>query len=452
MSNASSPPQGNWWANATNDWCKANKHPHPACGRPLQARLLRGSPWVDSAPPGRCPCHLAGRSFRASCPPLTRRKLRFAIQASLSFRRRSIGRGNAPRPSNCEKNSHWEHALSPMPVVAVKNKPPHKERLVQNFLMPSLGADMEAGTLVAWKKQPGETVHRGETIAEVDTDKGVIDVEVFHDGVIDSLLVGPGTRVPVGMPLATIRDSDEAAGAPAELPPPPQSAPVIVGDDRQARMRRAIAAAMSRSKREIPHFYVATTIDVTAVAAHVADSNAALPPEERLLLGAAFLKAAALAVREVPEVNAVWRNDAVESVLDVNVGLAVSLRGGGLVILTLRDVADQSLATLSQQIRDRTARARTGRLKASELADSTLTVTSLGDRGVDAVWGVIYPPQVAIVGFGSVTERPLAVNGRCVVRQAVTATLAADHRALDGHRAGLYLRAVADVFRDPEAL
>ena len=323
---------------------------------------------------------------------------------------------------------------------------------MQNFLMPSLGADMEAGTLVAWKKQPGETVHRGETIAEVDTDKGVIDVEVFHDGVIDSLLVGPGTRVPVGMPLATIRDSDEAAGAPAELPPPPQSAPVIVGDDRQARMRRAIAAAMSRSKREIPHFYVATTIDVTAVAAHVADSNAALPPEERLLLGAAFLKAAALAVREVPEVNAVWRNDAVESVLDVNVGLAVSLRGGGLVILTLRDVADQSLATLSQQIRDRTARARTGRLKASELADSTLTVTSLGDRGVDAVWGVIYPPQVAIVGFGSVTERPLAVNGRCVVRQAVTATLAADHRALDGHRAGLYLRAVADVFRDPEAL
>jgi len=315
---------------------------------------------------------------------------------------------------------------------------------MQNFLMPSLGADMEAGTLVAWKKQPGETIHRGETIAEVDTDKGVIDVEVFHDGVIDSLLVGPGTRVPVGTPLATLRDSGEALAAPAESPAPPRSAPAAAGDDRQARMRRAIAAAMSRSKREIPHFYLAHTIDVTVLAEQVAARNNTLPPDERLLLGAAFVKAAALAVREVPEVNAVWRNDAAAPQPTVNVGLAVSLRGGGLVILTLRDVACQSLVTLSQQIRDLTARARSGRLKASELADSTLAVTSLGDRGVDAVWGVIYPPQVAIVGFGSVTQRPLAVDGVCVARQAVTVTLAADHRALDGHRAGLYLRAIAE--------
>ena len=323
---------------------------------------------------------------------------------------------------------------------------------MQNFLMPSLGADMEAGTLVAWKKQPGEPIHRGETLAEVDTDKGVIDVEVFHDGTIDSLLVGPGTRVAVGTPLATIRDADDAAGAPAQLPSPPQSAPVIVGDDRPARMRRAIAAAMSRSKREIPHFYVATTIDVTAVATHVADRNAALPPEQRLLLGAAFVKAAALVVREVPEVNAVWRNNAVDPIPDVNVGLAVSLRGGGLVVLTLQDVISHSLVRLSQQIRDLTARARTGRLKASELAGSTLTVTSLGDRGVEAVWGVIYPPQVALVGFGSVSQRPLVVDEMCVARSAVTATLAADHRALDGHRAGLYLQAIADALQQPESL
>ena len=323
---------------------------------------------------------------------------------------------------------------------------------MQNFLMPSLGADMEAGTLVAWKKHPGEPVHRGETLAEVDTDKGVIDVEVFHDGVIDSLLVGPGTRVPVGTPLATIRDADDAAGAPAQSLFPPQSAPVIVGDDRPARMRRAIAAAMSRSKREIPHFYVATTIDVTALAEQVAARNNTLPPEQRLLPGAAFVKAAALAVREVPEVNAVWRNNAVDLIPDVNVGLAVSLRGGGLVVLTLRDVISHSLVRFSQQIRDLTARARTGRLKASELAGSTLTVTSLGDRGVEAVWGVIYPPQVALVGFGSVSQRPLVVDGMCVARLAVTATLAADHRALDGHRAGLYLRAVADALQQPESL
>jgi len=330
---------------------------------------------------------------------------------------------------------------------------------MKNFLMPTLGADMEAGTLVAWRKQPGEPIHRGETIAEVDTDKGVIDVEVFQDGVVDRLLVGPGTKVPVGTPLATIREHGELAAAepPAavgaagvQTAAAPVGEPATAQADRQARMRRAIAAAMSRSKREIPHFYLATTVDAAAAVTFVAGQNDTLPPAERLLLGAVFVKSAARAVQQVPEINGCWQDDAVELLPTVNIGLAVSLRGGGLVILTLRDVAGQSLVTLSQQIRDLTARARSGRLKASELADSTLTVTSLGDRGVEAVWGVIYPPQVAIVGFGSVTQRPLAVDGRCVVQQAVTATLAADHRALDGHRAGLYLQAVAEFLQQPE--
>ena len=334
---------------------------------------------------------------------------------------------------------------------------------MKNFLMPTLGADMEAGTLVAWRKQPGERVHRGETLAEVDTDKGVIDVEVFHDGVIDSLLVGPGEKVPVGTPLATIREHGELAAteppaaaeaASVQTPNAPIGEPITAQAqaDRQARMRRAIAAAISRSKREIPHFYLATTVDAAAAVAFVTGQNDTLPPAERLLLGAVFVKAAARAVQQVPEVNGYWRNDAVELLPTVNIGLAVSLRGGGLVILTVRDPADQTLKALSQQIRDLTQRARTGRLKASELADATLTVTSLGDRGVDAVWGVIYPPQLAIVGFGTVAKRPLVVADRVEARPAVTATLAADHRALDGHRAGLYLTAIAEQLQQPEAL
>jgi len=337
---------------------------------------------------------------------------------------------------------------------------------MKHFLMPTLGADMEAGTLVAWRKQPGERVHRGETLAEVDTDKGVIDVEVFHDGVIDSLLVGPGAKVPVGTPLATIREAGEQAvekqpaeaagvqakGVRAATELPAAAEPAAGQPDRQARMRRAIAAAMSRSKREIPHFYLATTIDAAAAVAFVAAQNDTLPADERLLLGAVFVKAAACAVREVPEINGYWRDDAVELLPTVNVGLAVSLRGGGLVILTLRDPASWTLAALSQQIRELTQRARTGRLKASELADATLTVTSLGDRGVDSVWGVIYPPQLAIVGFGTVARRPLVVADRVEARSAVTVTLAADHRALDGHRAGLYLTAIAEQLQQPETL
>ena len=112
---------------------------------------------------------------------------------------------------------------------------------MQTFLMPTLGADMQAGTLVAWKKQPGDTLTRGDTIAEVDTEKGVIDVEVFHDGILDAILVAPGSRVPVGTALATIRTAGEAVTAPAAavVAPPVAPAPPETGEVRPAEIGRA---------------------------------------------------------------------------------------------------------------------------------------------------------------------------------------------------------------------
>ena len=165
-----------------------------------------------------------------------------------------------------------------------------------------------------------------------------------------------------------------------------------------------------------------------------------------------LLKAAALAIREVPELNAVWEGDRVVVKPHVHVGVAISLRQGGLVILALHDTASRSLDDLMEGLRDLTSRARAGRMKSSELSDSTLTVTSLGDRGVDAVWGVIYPPQVAIVGFGRIAERPWVADGGLFVHRVVTATLAADHRVSDGHRGGLYLDAIDRLLQEPEAL
>jgi pyruvate dehydrogenase E2 component (dihydrolipoamide acetyltransferase) len=412
---------------------------------------------------------------------------------------------------------------------------------MQTFLMPTLGADMEAGTLVAWRKQPGDALRRGDTIAEVDTEKGVIDVEVFHDGILDAILVAPGSRVPVGTALATIRAAGEAAVSPAAVAapvvpptppetgevrpaaavpaaapvyapaidlfgrlrispsarrlarelgvdpqlvtgtghegavtradieraaagqpaapqavalaaPPPATAAAPPSADRLDRMRRTIAAAMSRSKREIPHYYLSTTIDLHWALAWLDRENERRPPEQRLLAGVVLLKAAALALREVPELNAVWEGDRVVVRPDVHVGVAISLRQGGLVILALHDTASRSLDDLMDGLRDLTARARAGRMKSSELSDSTITVTSLGDRGVDAVWGVIYPPQVAIVGFGKIVERPWAADGGLFARRVVTATLAADHRVSDGHRGGLYLDAVDRLLQEPEKL
>jgi len=382
--------------------------------------------------------------------------------------------------------------------------------------MPKLGADMAAGKLVAWRKKPGDAVKRGDIVAEVETDKGVIEVEIFTDGVIERLLVEPGAEVPVGTPLATIREEGIAEKPTPRIPPPaPRTPPVPAAQllpptppapagagrpraspaarelartlgidlatvhgtgpggavtredvdragafgaapapavDRATRMRQAIAAAMSRSKREIPHYYLATTIDLHAALTWLAERNAARPVTERLLPGVLFLKAVALALREVPELNALWVGDRAVPSASVHLGVAISLRGGGLVAPAIHDADRKGLDELMRDLGDLVARARAGTLRSSELSDPTITVTSLGDQGAEAVFGVIYPPQVAIVGFGKVVERPRVTGGQVVVRPVVTTTLSADHRASDGHRGGLFLAAVDRLLQEPGKL
>jgi len=320
--------------------------------------------------------------------------------------------------------------------------------------MPALGADMTAGRLVTWYKQPGDAVQRGDIIAEVDTDKGAIDVEVFVSGVVERILVQPGQKVPVGTPLAVIRETGEvpAAAPPAAPAPAPAPSPAPAEDERRARMRQAIAAAVARSKREIPHFYLSVTIDLHAALAWLGERNADRPVADRLLPSALFVRAVALALREVPELNGRWGGERAVRSEAIHVGVATFLRDGGLVAPALHNTDRQNLDELMRNLRDLVNRARAGELRSSELSDPTITVTSLGERGVDAVFGVIYPPQVAIVGFGTVAERPWVVNGHVVPRPLVTATLAADHRVTDGHRGGLFLASVDALLQDPTRL
>ncbi len=367
------------------------------------------------------------------------------------------------------------------------------------FRMPSLGSDMDAGTLVKWRCAPGDRIVRGTIVAEVETDKGIIEVEAYEPGVVERLLVQPGARVPVGVALAELRDAPEGAIAPPRVTQPaPATAPTSTVAPRIAmsplarrrareagidpstvrgtgphgavtvrdlealaavatpstRMRRAIAATMSRAKREIPHYYLATSVDLTAALRWIGDRNSTRAPALRILPGLLFVRAAARAVAKVPEINGRWSAEQDEAAVsrEVNVGVAVSLRGGGLVAPAIRDTASIALDDLVVSFRDAIQRARAGTLRSTEMSDGTLTVTSLGDRGVETVFPIIIPPQLAILGFGKIVERPWAVDGMLAVRSIVHVTLGGDHRATDGHRGALYLDEVARLLGSPEEL
>jgi pyruvate dehydrogenase E2 component (dihydrolipoamide acetyltransferase) len=400
-----------------------------------------------------------------------------------------------------------------------------------DFRMPSLGADMEAGTLVQWLVKPGDTVKRGDVIAVVETQKGAIEIEVFEAGRVDEILVGLDSKVPVGTPLARIRTEREAgvmaavppgaapiapiavvvapalaaaegaeaspralpaAAAAAGAPPvrvspaarrlaqlrgvdiatisgsgpggaivladiegrvaaPPGARKPVLGIDLNA-MRTAIAAAMARSKREIPHYYLEHQVDITACEQWLTKSNTALPPESRLLMGALTLKAVALAARRFSAFNGFYQDGKYEPSSAVHVGVAIAVRGGGLAAPALHDVDGLPLPELMTRLRDLVQRMRAGRIRSSEIADATITASSLGERGVEALYGIIYPPQVALVGFGKVVQRPWIVDGAIGPRSVVTITLAGDHRVSDGHAGALFLAEIGGLLQQPNKL
>jgi len=412
---------------------------------------------------------------------------------------------------------------------------------MSDFLMPSLGADMDEAVLVEWQVKAGDTVHRGDVIAVVETAKGAIEVEVFEEGVVEELYVPVDTTVPVGSPIARLAtqasvtpagqtpaepETAPNASVEADRPPEPSAKPavgvsvktekndritqspttperlkasplarqraaqsgqslagvtgsgpqgaILVGDltstAQQApaaaepkgeksragfnpvEMRKAIAAAMARSKREIPHYYLATAVDMMAATRWLEAYNANQTPEKRLLMSALIFKAVANALRDFPEMNGYFQEGTYQPSLSVNLGIAINLRGAGLMTPALIDADKLNLAELMTNLQDLTRRARQGGLRSSEMTRGTITITALGERGVDSVYGVIYPPQVAILGFGKISSRPWAIGDALAVRPVMQATLAADHRVSDGHRGGLFLDRINQTLQDPEQL
>lgn len=414
------------------------------------------------------------------------------------------------------------------------------------FLMPSLGADMESGKLLEWLVKPGDAVKRGQVVAVVGTEKGDIEVEVFEDGVIHDFAAQAGAEVAVGALLAIINggvpaakpktaavavaeaplktlvetraeaakpaptinghririsplarklaeelgvdmsqvqgtgphgaidkaDVERAAEAHKALPaeavvveqkpaveptPAPAAAPAERTKDKgsadfQTGMRRAIALAMARANRDIPHYYLETRIDMTTALAWLEAENLQRSIQNRILPAVLLIKAVAKALTKVPQLNGYWVDDALQVAEGIHIGFAIALRQGGLVTPALHHADLKSADELMENLRDLIMRTRAGRLRSSELTDATITVTSLGDMGVEKVFGVIYPPQVALVGFGKVTEEVWVEKGMMGVRPVVHATLAGDHRATDGRVGAEFLDVLNKLLQEPATL
>jgi len=393
------------------------------------------------------------------------------------------------------------------------------------FRLPSLGAEMDEGTLLEWKVKPGDHVRKGDVVAVVDTSKSAIDVEIWDEGTIYELVLDVQETVPVGTVMARLLEPGETpehaeeekrkraaavAGAPTPSPAVPAArapvaaaagaSPAAATEDRQrvspaarklaaevgvalaqvagtgpdgtitrddvarsaatkvppkdrwSEMRRAIAAAMARSKREIPHYYLATDIPLAAVTRWLAERNEQRSVTGRVLLAVPLLKAVARALVRYPEFNGHFRDGAFVPGGGVHLGVAISLRQGGLIAPAIRDVDAMDIDELMRRLADLVARARALTLRSSEMTDATITVTNLGEQGVELVQGVIYPPQVALVGFGKVTVRPWVEGGKVVAAPVVTASLAADHRTSDGRRGALLLAEIARLLQDPGSL
>jgi pyruvate dehydrogenase E2 component (dihydrolipoamide acetyltransferase) len=223
-------------------------------------------------------------------------------------------------------------------------------------------------------------------------------------------------------------------------------------DDRAAAMRRSIATAMARSKREIPHYYLGTDIIVERATAWLSARNAERPVDRRVLFAALLFKAVALALREVPELNGTYVDGTFRPGAGIHPGIAVALRGGGLIAPALHDADRLPLDDGMRALADLLERARRGQLRGAEIVDPTITITNLGDLGVDTVYGVITPPQVAIVGLGRVATKPWVIEGQVVPARVLHTTLSADHRVSDGMRGSRFLATLDQLLQAPEAL
>lgn len=379
--------------------------------------------------------------------------------------------------------------------------------------MPRLSDTMEEGVIIAWHKNVGDRVERGEVIAEIETDKAIMELEAYDEGVLERRLAAEGDRVPIGIPIAVIGDGSGASTEPAPAPAPaapataapapaarPKASPLarkiaaehgvdlatvngsgpggrIIRKDVQSgletvrpaetsvaptpveadfdevpltTLQRVAAKRLTESKQNAPHFYLTAAVDATALLAFRESVNDTLRAADG------------------PKVSV---NDfivrAAASALRSNPGVNVSFGGdtlrrhhnvhigiavaveAGLVVPVVCDADRKSVSQIAAEAKEKAERARIGKLRADEMSGGTFTISNLGMYGIEQFAAVINPPEAAILAVGAATEELRLINGEVAARRIMRLTLSADHRAIDGATGAAFLRDLTALLENP---
>ena len=441
----------------------------------------------------------------------------------------------------------------------------------EEIVMPRLSDTMEEGTIAQWLKREGDTVHKGEAILEVETDKANMELQAFSDGVIQKILRDNGATVPIGTAvgiLARVGEevapaaSDQAAAgasggtaaapsgekngaplapanareapAPATVAAPAQPAPGqngalaavggrvkatpvarkvagdlgidltalngrgsgpggrIVKDDverfktqqgavlapapqpQQAptpaapqpafaaaaagaevemrkpnRIQAITARRLLESKTTVPHFYVTNEVDMTAATALRTQLQDTFGGEVKVTFNHLIVRACALALRAMPQVNTSWIDEQFAAHARVNVGIAVDLPDGGLVVPVIHDADRKTLREIATEARTLAEKARNGKLAPTDMQGGTFTVSNLGMFDVEEFQAIINPPESAILAVGSIVEKPVALDGQVVIRPRMRLSLSVDHRVIPGVPAAQFLQQVKRLLQEP---
>ena len=418
--------------------------------------------------------------------------------------------------------------------------------MAETISMPKLGFDMREGVLVRWVKNEGETINKGDVLAEIETDKATVEVESSASGVVRKLLASAGDSVPVGAVIAIVGSADEkieesaapaaaqpakavgqpaeaavAAAVPAAQPEPaaetgplkvspvarkvareasldlghvlgsgpggrivrrdveaalaagkaqPAAAPVAAAPTAKAavkpaapvftpvshadetiqtsKLRQAIGRRLVESKQNLPHFYVSHEYNMDALNEMRKQVNGMLPEGEKLSVNDFIVKAAALALRQFPNLNASLTGTQIIRHGAVNVGVAVTVPGG-LMTVVVKDTDQKPLRQISLEVKAMAARARDGKVKPEDVDGSTFSTSNLGMYDVENFVAIINPPEAAILAIGSAREVPVVENGQIKVGSRMKATISVDHRISDGAEAAQFMQSLAKYLEEP---